>query len=530
MIGYFCLVLHSHLPYVHHPEHDTFLEERWFFEALIESYIPLLMTFERLEKDGVPFKITMSLTPPLLEMTKTNGLTEKFISHLKRLIELSEKEISHVQNQEEKALAVFYKNRFTQILEYYQNLDYDICNGFSKYAKDGYLELVTCNATHAFLPLMQHQPNAVNAQIGIGVREFKERLNFRPKGIWLAECGYFQGLDEFLKRHELEFFFVDSHGLWYADEKPKYGVYKPVMTPCGVFVFARDPESSEQVWSATTGYPGDYRYREFYRDVGFDRDFEYIKPYIDPSGVRVNTGIKYYRITSKEVPLDQKKLYNRDEALNAAKGHALDFLNKKLSQTQRLYEIFEQPPVIVAPFDTELFGHWWFEGPEFIEYFFREAAKNKSLKVATASEVLEKFDTFQILTPASSSWGSGGYNETWLNGQNDWIYLHMNELHDRMTNLAKQYENETDPLKVRVLNQMLRELLLLQSSDWAFILTTQTSVTYAVNRIKTHVKRFLDLERQFMSNNIDEEYLTEIEQKDSIFPWLDYRIYLYQKI
>ncbi len=530
MTGYFCLVLHSHLPYVHHPEHDTFLEERWFFEALIESYIPLLMTFDKLAKDNIPFRATISLTPPLLEMTRTNGLTDKFISHMNKLIELTDKEISRAQNQEEKDLASFYKDRLEQVFDYYRNLNYDLANGFAKYAKEGYLDLITCSATHAFLPLMQHQPTAVDAQIGIGVRTFKERLGFAPKGIWLAECGYFQGLDDFLKRHGLEFFFVDSHGFWYADERPKYGVYRPIMTPSGVFAFARDPESSEQVWSATTGYPGDYRYREFYRDIGFDREFDYIKPYIDPSGVRVNTGIKYYKITSKEIPLDQKKMYNREEALCAVKEHAMDFLNKKLTQVEKLYNAFKQPPVIVAPFDTELFGHWWFEGPEFIEYFFREVAKNRSLRLATASEVLEKFDTFQILTPASSSWGSGGYNETWLNGQNDWIYLHMNELHDRMTKIAKENVNETNPLKIRVLNQMLRELLLLQSSDWAFILTTRTSVEYAVNRIKTHVKRFLDLESQFLSNNIDEGYLSKIEQMDAIFPWIDYRVYMEQKI
>jgi len=529
MMGYFCLVLHSHLPYVHHPEHDTFLEERWYFEAIIESYIPLLMVFDRLAADSVPFKVTISITPPLLEMMKTNELTEKFITHMKKLLELCDKEISHAKNEQERQLAIFYKNRFSEALEYYMRVDCDLVNGFKKHAQEGHLELITCNATHAFLPLMQHQPNAVNAQIAVGVRAFQERLGFAPRGIWLAECGYYPGVENLLNKHGLQFFFVDSHALWYGDEKPKYGVYRPVMTPSGVFAFARDPESSEQVWSASTGYPGDYRYREFYRDVAFDRDFDYVKEYIDPSGVRVNTGIKYHKITSKETPLGEKQLYNREDALNAAKEHARDFLRRKVLQIQKLYELFEQSPVIVAPFDTELFGHWWFEGPEFIEYFFREAAKTKGLKVATASETLEKFDAFQVLTPACSSWGAGGYNETWLNGKTDWIYLHMNELHDRMTKLAKQFKDETDHLKIRALNQMLRELLLLQSSDWAFILTTETSVEYAVNRIKTHVKRFLDLENQFLSNNIDEGYLSRIEQMDAIFPWIDYRIYSHEE-
>jgi len=292
-----------------------------------------------------------------------------------------------------------------------------------------------------------------------------------------------------------------------------------------VFAFARDPESSEQVWSATTGYPGDGRYREFYRDLGFDRDYEYIKPYIDKSGVRVNVGVKYHRITSRETPLDKKELYNREEAFFAANEHALDFLNKKLIQINKLTSVFNQPPVIVAPFDTELFGHWWFEGPEFLENFFIEASKCKQIKFATPSEIIEKFDSFQIVTPADSSWGNGGYFDTWLNGRNDWIQLHLVEIRDRMKKLAEKYVEEKDLLKVRVLNQMLRELLLAESSDWPFIMTTGTNVQYAVNRIKTHVKRFLDLETQLVKDNIDEEFLARLEQEDDVFPWIDYRSY-----
>ncbi len=525
MTGYFCLVLHTHLPYIHHPEYETFLEERWFFEAVHETYIPLLMVFDRLAEKKVPFKVTMSLTPPLLEMMRENNLSDKFVKHTKDLIELCEKELSYAKTQHERELAIFYKNRFETNLKYYEQLSRDLIKGFEKHSKSGNLLLVTCNATHAYLPLLQHDKRSVEAQIKVGVEAFKQRIGNNPKGIWLAECGYYPGLDEILAKYGLKFFFVDSHALWYADEQPKFGVYRPVMTPSGVFALARDPDSSEQVWSATLGYPGDGRYREFYRDLGFDRDFEYIKPYIDPSGVRVNTGIKYHRITSKQVPLDKKEFYDRSEALRAVEEHATDFVAKKVTQVERLYNIFGEPPVIVAPFDTELFGHWWFEGPEFIESFFSKLAQTRILKPITALEATEKFDSYQILTPAESSWGNGGYHETWLNGKNDWIQIHVRELSERMHRYVDEHRNETDPLKIRVINQMFREILLLQSSDWPFIITTGTSVDYAVNRIKTHVKRFLDLEKQLLEDNIDEESLAKLESVDAIFPWLDFRIH-----
>ncbi len=525
MTGYFCLVLHTHLPYIHHPEYETFLEERWFFEAVHETYIPILMVFDRLAERNIPFKVTMSLTPPLLEMMKENSLCEKFVRHTKGLIELCEKELAHVKTKEEKQLAEFYKDRFENNLQYYEKLSRDLVKGFEKHSKSGRVQLITCNATHAYLPLLQHDPRSVDIQIKVGVESFKKSVGHSPNGIWLAECGYYPGLDETLAKYGLKFFFVDSHALWYADEKPKYGVYRPVMTPSGVFAFARDPESSEQVWSAALGYPGDSRYREFYRDIGFDRDYEYIKPYVDPSGVRVNTGIKYYKITSKELPLKEKQFYNRAEALQAVEDHAADFLAKKIAQVERLHNIFGEPPVIVAPFDTELFGHWWFEGPEFIESFFTKMAQSRVLKPLTAFEATEKFDSYQILTPAESSWGNGGYHETWLNGKNDWVQIHIKELSERLHKHIDKYMDETDSLKIRVLNQMFREVLLLQSSDWQFIITTGTSVEYAVNRIKTHVKRFLDLENQLLEDNISEDYLKKLESTDAIFPWLNFKVH-----
>ncbi|OAA30418.1 glycoside hydrolase [Kosmotoga arenicorallina S304] len=526
--GYFVLMLHAHLPYVNHPDFPEFMEEKWLFEAISETYLPLLRVFRKLKQDNIPYKITMSITPPLMEMLSNRDLKRKYLSHISKLIELSEKEVKRTADEHPKKhkMAKFYLEDFKALKELYESINGDIVSAFMEFQRDGNLEIITCNATHGFLPLMARYPEAVNAQIKLGVDTYRKHTGTQPKGIWLAECGYMPGVDEHLKRNNLSFFFVDSHALWFSEPTARYGVYRPVITPSGVFVFARDPESSQQVWSAEIGYPGDSRYREFYRDVGFDREDWYVAPYVDPSGERHNTGIKYHKITSKDVGLNQKDYYDIDEAFNATKEHAHDFATKKRDQIQRLYEAFDGvEPVVVAPFDAELFGHWWFEGPKFIEEFFRAIAGIKEITPATPTEVIGHIKTIQEVTPAASTWGANGYNEVWLNGKNDWIYRHLDEMIEKMIFLAREYYNEKDSLKIRALNQMARELLLAQSSDWAFIMTTGTTVEYAVNRTKTHIKRFNDLLNRLKNNTLDPNELETLEWIDGIFKDIDYRIY-----
>ncbi|HPN28843.1 MAG TPA: DUF1957 domain-containing protein, partial [Thermotogota bacterium] len=333
--GYLTLVLHAHLPYVRHPEFEEFMEERWLFEAMTETYIPLLRGFEALETDGVPFHLTMSLTPPLMEMLEAKDLQEKYIRHLEKLIELAQKEVeqTRAEHPTKHKMAQYYLKDFQEKLTYFRDrVGCRLLESFKRFQDNGSLEIITCNATHGFLPLMSRYPQAVKAQISQGVKTYEKYLGRKPSGIWLAECGYVKGIEKPLADEGLSYFFVDSHGLWYAENPPRYGVYRPVLTESGVFVFGRDPESSEQVWSGEIGYPGDFRYREFYRDVGYDRELEYIASYIDRSGARVNTGIKYHRVTGKNVDLGKKDYYDVEEAHRVAYEHAKDFIAKKSAQ------------------------------------------------------------------------------------------------------------------------------------------------------------------------------------------------------
>ena len=526
MKGKFLLVLHAHLPYIRHPDFDDFMEEHWLFEAINETYIPLLKVFDSLDKKNINFKVTMSITPPLMEMLVSKNLNKKFLKYMYNLIDLSKKEIEKTKTEDPRKhkMAKYYNKLFQENLRVYSDkFNHNILQGFKEFQEKGYIEVVTCNGTHGFLPSMIEYPASVRAQIKTGINIFKEHFNETPKGMWLAECGYFKGLDKYLLEENIKYFFVDSHAFWYSEVPARYNVYRPVITPNNVFVFARDPESSEQIWSADVGYPGDSRYRDFYRDVGFDREYSYIKPYIDKSGIRSNTGIKYYKITDKNLNSNEKDYYDIDESMQAVVQHVKDFVNKKTIQIKSMQN-FEEEPIIVAPFDAELFGHWWYEGPMFLEKLFEELAKSELLSTATPTEIIKTSKKVQILEPAPSTWGANGYNQVWINETNDWIYPYLNEMIEKMVKYAKS-KKEVSKIVERTLNQMARELLLAQSSDWAFIMSTNTTVEYAKNRVQTHVKRFFELEEMIKNENINEEVLSRYEWLDKLFKNMDFRIY-----
>ena len=522
--GYVALILHAHLPFVRHPEYEEFLEEDWLYEAITETYIPLIKAMEGLVRDGVDFRLTMSLTPPLCSMLLDPMLQERYVKHISRLIELTGKEIERTKwDQPFHELAWFYHNRFKDARTMFcDGYGRNLVGAFRKFQELGKLEIITCAATHGFLPLMQEHPQSVRAQIMIARDHYRQCFGCDPRGIWLPECAYVPGIEDFLQEAEIRWFIMDTHGIMFGNPRPRYGIYAPVYTPAGVAAFGRDAESSMQVWSAEQGYPGDCEYRDFYRDVGFDLDFEYIKPYIHPDGIRCFTGVKYYKITGRTA---HKQPYNRHRALEKAASHAGNFMFNREKQIEHLYGVMRREPLIISPYDAELYGHWWFEGPEFLDYFMRKVAYDQRVfKLITPSEYLRMFPTQQIVTPSASSWGNKGYWEVWLEGSNAWIYPHLHVAAGRMTELVRHFQRD-DPLSQRALRQAARELLLAQASDWAFIMKTGTTVPYAVKRTKDHILRFTRLYEQIKSGRIDEPWLASVEWRDNIFPDLNCQYY-----
>ncbi|AZR72249.1 glycoside hydrolase [Anoxybacter fermentans] len=521
--GYLNLVLHAHLPFVRHPNDSDPLEEDWFYEAITETYLPLLKMMEQLERENVPFPITIVLSPTLLNMLNDKLLKTRYLRRLERLIELAQKEVKRTQNEPEfNRVAQMYLDSFKKVYHLFcERYEKNIIQGFRYFQEIGQIEIITCAATHGYLPLMIY-PESIRAQIRQGIRTYERFFGRKPRGIWLPECGYKPGFDQILADEGIEFFFVDTHCLLYATPRPKYGVNAPVYTPAGVAVFGRDVETSKQVWSAQEGYPGDFDYREFYRDIGYDLDYNYIRPYIHSSGIRKMTGIKYYRITGKT---DYKKVYKPDWARKKASIHASNFIFNRQKQIEYLTTFMDKPPIINAPYDAELFGHWWYEGPQFLEFVIKKLYFDQNqVRLITPSRYLEKYPNHQIAQPSEGSWGHEGYHEVWLNGTNDWIYPYLHQASRQMIDLASEYKNPS-LLELRALNQAARELLLAQSSDWAFIMKTGTMVDYAIRRIKTHLNQFNEIVKMIREKRIDEEKLSRFEAENNLFPELDYRIY-----
>lgn len=525
--GYLSIVLHAHLPFVRHPEHAEFLEERWLFEAITETYIPLIMRLDRLKAENIPCRLALSLSPPLISMLADPLLIDRYQEYLRKSLELAEKEAIRTQWSEEMApVSVFYRHRLKEIYRRYEDVYHrDLLAQFRRLQAEGVLELFTSCATHGYLPLMQAQPEAARAQIRVGMDTFRHFMGTEPAGLWLPECGYHPDHDRLLAEEGVRYVIVDAHAVLFGNKRPRAGVYAPVQTPGGLAAFGRDLVSSRNVWSSTEGYPGSAEYREFYRDIGFELDIDYLKPYINADGSRVSTGFKYHRVTGQT---NDKAIYDPKAAYEKAFADAQDFVSKRLKQVKSLTPLLDRPPLVVTPFDAELFGHWWFEGPDWLEMVFRAAHDSKGLEMITPGDYLSRFEDNQPMQLSLSSWGANGYHEVWLNGSNDWVLREVREIAEKMKRYAQSVENpETE--QVRVLNQMARELLLAQSSDWAFILKTQTHTAYAFRRIRDHIDRFNRLESFLLSAQIDEKWLSDIESRDNIFPMIDYQIYAYDR-
>jgi 1,4-alpha-glucan branching enzyme len=567
MPGSLALILHAHLPFVRHPEHEHFLEEDWFFEAITECYVPLVRMMQRLVDEHVAFKLAMSLTPTLCAMLQDKLLCERYVRHLDSLIDLAARERKRNRNHLSlRELANFYFKIFSETRRFFiDEYKCDLLAAFRELRESGGLEIIASAATHGFLPLLQEPiigeggdlavptfassttprstpaATAARAQVLIGRDVYVDLFGVEPTGFWLPECAYGPRLESILQEANIRWFVLDTHGLLFGKPRPRRSIYAPCYTPAGPAAFARDRDSSRQVWSAQGGYPGDPAYREFYRDAGFDLPLEHLGPVAH--GSRKFSGVKYHRITGAG---GHKELYDPVAAERIAERQALHFLEERRRQIREVAAAgFD--PIVVVPFDAELFGHWWFEGPRFLEQFIRQAAIAHDFHLSTPSEYLAANPTHQIIEPATSTWGENGYFEVWLNPSNAWIYPQLHLAAQRMSDAARRYSSaavgqpqkhsglpgenpsgEAPALQFadRVLKQLARELLLAQSSDWAFLMKTGTAREYATKRTIDHLARFNRLHDQLVTNTVDEESLREWESRDNLFPNVNWRYYI----
>jgi 1,4-alpha-glucan branching enzyme len=522
--GHVSLILHAHLPFVRHPEHDFHLEETWFFEAMHETYLPLIEVGRRLERDDVPGTLTISLSPPLMAMMEDELLVSRFCRHLEHLVSLAERETSRRRTGSDRhRLAQFYLDRFRRQRELFvETLDRDVIGAFAELERAGRFELMTCAGTHGLLPLMRTEASR-RAHVRAARRAFERRFDHAPRGMWLPECAYEPGLDARLAEEKVDFSILESHGIERASSAPVRGNASPLISEHGVAFFGRDTRASTQVWNADTGYPGDPHYREFYRDLGWELDVDQLAPLPIPKDDRYDTGLKYHRVTG-DVALDDKALYDPDRAAERIETHARDFVRERLQHVQSLSADVEPAlPHLTCPYDAELFGHWWFEGPRFLEAVFREAADVEELTLTSPLDHLESTNPFQQAEPATSTWGKGGGFAVWLDETNAWLYRHLHNAEravvDRADALvAEDGRREGEQYRERALEQAARELMMAQASDWAFILYHETSTEYALDRTREHLGAVHDLLEATEADDVESGCLESREERHPLFP------------
>lgn len=531
--GYWSLVLHQHLPFVRHPEYDVALEEQWFYEAVVSVYTQILHLMWRLERDKVDFRLTVSLTPPLLSMMQDPDLRVRASRHIHELLTLATRERNRAAGGPHQDALDDALRRVWAAKEVFDAYEGDLTKGYKAFQDAGKLEVITCAATHFILPLFKHLPETERAQLRLAIRQYERVFGRPPRGIWLPENAWTPGLDDFLAAEGINWTLVTTKGLKAGDTRPFYGAAAPVVTPGGVAMFPIDEETRFRIWSREHGFPGAPNYKEWYRDLGYDLPWDELPEYWKTAGVRRNTGLKLHAIGPKGASLGEKPPYVPAWAQETVEAQAGQFVFERGAQANYYRGLHGgQKSCIVSAYDAELFGHWWEEGPSFLESVFRRMLHDqREVRPVTPSEYLAEYPRHQKMVPGASSWGKEDYFQTWVEERefqpNSWVWRHLYRLCGKMSDLATRFRDEPDTLKRRALNQAARCLVLAGASDWGFLISTGQAVRYSEVQIVTHLDRAKELMRQVETNSVVHSYLEPIETADNIFAWtdMDFRVF-----
>ena len=515
------LVLHGHIPFMRLPNQSPALMENWLFESISETYIPLLEVFERLDRDHVPFRLAISLSPTLCHMLGDPVLIQRYIDYTGRQLEFGEKELERTSgNQDLHALA---KSAYDQVIEkraiFTDRFEGSILKGFDYYQKKGRVEILVTAATHAFLPFYASCPEAIQAQFEVAISSYRANFGRHPSGFWLPELGWKAELDSWLRAYNFSYTIVDAHAMVFARPAAEKGCFYPAKTPLGSIVMGRDFYAAREMASLVR----DPAYRYNQRDQGFELPPDSVRPFIGPQGSRAGTGYKYWACGEDG---SGSALYNYGAALDKATSKAHEFLESLSNRLEAAGTLMEGCPLSLCAFEADTFGRAWHEGPLFLEALFREGTSRDIVQFMTPAEYLCKLDhaAFQTLVPEFSSWGSNGYAETWLDASNDWMYRHAMRALERMVEIAERFPDNTG-LKERALNQAAREILLVLSSDWSKMLFRQECANHARNCIESSLRNFTTIYEALGSNYISTEWLTQLERRHNIFPNINYRVF-----
>jgi 1,4-alpha-glucan branching enzyme len=523
------LVLEAHLPFVRDYKKNEDLsqsgEEGWFFEAVSETYLPLLETLDRLEGDRVPFRLGLSISPLLCQMLADEYLMKKYLFYVDKQIEFGRQEIERTAGIDKlNDLAVLYYNRLLERrYTFTERYEGNILNVINSYRVKGKIEILAGSATHAFLPFFIHSPEAMQAQLEVAISCYRRYLGGCPQGFWLPELGWASAVGQYLRAYNFCYTIIDSHGLLYGKPLPPKGSFYPVKTSDGIYILARDFFSAREIEKLTS----DTVFRDNDRDAGYELSPKIVGPFLSVEGERRRTGFKYWQRPNAN---GENMIYDSQVASHRADEYAGTFLKNSINRLKEAAGHMDETPLILCAHNADDFGRFWYEGPQFIEALFRKAAGYPALQFLCPTEYIygQNLSSFQLTAPEYSSWGFNGYAETWLDVSNDWMYRHLARSIERMTELAERFPDETG-LKERALNQATREILLAQSSDWSRLLFKQDSTEFARSQAENSLRNFTTIYEALGSNYISTEWLTRLERRHNFFPNINYRVFRRKK-
>ncbi|HEV8456234.1 MAG TPA: 1,4-alpha-glucan branching protein domain-containing protein, partial [Gemmatimonadales bacterium] len=529
-------VLHSHLPYV--LNHGRWPHgSDWLCEAAVHSYLPLLEQLLRLEDENTPTPMTLGITPILANQLGHPAFRRELEDYFEHRIAAAEKAIRTFQASGETELAPvaeYWQRRYHRLADCFGRLDGDLITAFRRLEDRGRLELLGSAATHGMLPLLGRD-ESIRLQLLLGRQEHQRTFGRAPRGCWLPECAYRPagrwaplpkapshlrrvGLEDHLAHAGFQFFLTDSHLAHagrahevYATQKlerellPVPSADPPQHTPYSSYrlfsrpslgVLIRDPVATRQVWSRYEGYPGDAAYLEFHK-------------------IRWPEGLRLWRVSAPKSDLADKQPYRPDAARRRASLHARHFVSL-LGETAR--DQGTSDGAIVAPFDTELFGHWWHEGPEFLSQTWQVMSRHAGVTAATASRYLTQHPPELALSLEEGSWGANGDFSMWMNPKTEWMWLRMWDLEAAFWNATP--DAISNAAAHPALEQAARELLLAQASDWPFIVSTGAAADYAEQRFTGHCDRVAALLRGLGSGELESatRMADEFRRQDDVFP------------
>ncbi|MDR2552201.1 MAG: DUF1957 domain-containing protein [Treponema sp.] len=521
------IVINGHYPFTGSPGS---LEERIFFEEVVETYVPLLELFTGLENSRVPFRLAMTLSPCLCAMFRHEKLMGRCSAWLDRRIDFGRRELERCAGDESLAsLARYYLNRDlekqTSLRDRY---NMDLLEAFEGFQKRGRLEFLVSPATNAFLPFYVSMEEAVRAQIETALIHHRRYLGRIPPGFWLPELGWEASLGHCLSRYRFAYTIIDAHALILGIPPAEAGSFYPVRTPSGLVAFARDITAQKDMEELSTDRAG--LYWGAFLDAGYELSSQELEPLVEAEGSRCSTGYRYW---APGPPGEGRRLYDPKKARDTAAGQARNFLDRRITRLEEAQGCLPAGGRALSlwVFDASTLGRSWHEGMAFLETLINENALRGRICLKTPSDYLSQAEpsSFQAVEMEFSSALEDGYGGMLLDASNDWIYRHIYRSVQRMIKITERFPGSTG-LKERALNQAAREILLAQSTDLAKPLNPQWNRgpmgrEYAEEELEGALRNFTAVYEALGSNHISTEWLTALEKKHFFLPYINYRVF-----